>query len=143
MALNWTAQAHDFTIGPLTIDHPWARPSVTANGAVFFLVRNEGSEADRLIAASSPMAERVEIHTIERDGTIARMRQIENLIIPAGGEALLSPQADHVMLLGLKDALDVGVSFPITLIFEKAGSINVRVKVESLNYSSDDAHDHH
>ena len=140
----FSAAAHDFTVGALNVDHPWARPSVTANGAVFFLVQNKGEAADRLIAATTPMAERVEIHTIERDGNFTSMRQVEGgLVIPPGGEALLSPDGYHVMLLGLEGRLEVGSSFPITLTFEKAGTLTVDVKVEPLGYDSDDAHAGH
>lgn len=63
----WTGQvhAHDFKQGELVIDHPYATPSLvgTRNGSVYFKgLRNRGGQADRMIAAKSAVAERVELH---------------------------------------------------------------------------------
>ena len=66
----WTGQvhAHDFKQGELVIDHPYATPSLvgTRNGSVYFKgLRNRGGQADRMIAAKSAVAERVELHQMQ------------------------------------------------------------------------------
>lgn len=65
VAWSWisNAQAHDFSVGGLRIDHPYATPSVpgSANGAVYLRsIRNGGGVSDRLVSASTTVAERVE-----------------------------------------------------------------------------------
>jgi hypothetical protein len=45
----------------------------------------------------------------------------------------LQPGGYHVMLGDLKRPLQAGDSFPLTLVFEKAGSIEVNVVVESMS----------
>ena len=61
------ASAHDYTAGSLHIDHPWSRATPpTANvGAGYMTIQNKGSEADRLVGASTPAAQTVEIHFME------------------------------------------------------------------------------
>ena len=50
--------------------------------------------------------------------------------LPAGQEVALKPGATHIMLLGLTRPLRPGQSFPLTLVFEKAGTRAVTVSVE-------------
>lgn len=135
------ALAHDYEKGDLHADHPWARPSVTANGAVYLVVHNRGSETDRLTGATSDIAERVMLHTTERDGNIMRMRHVDGIDVPANGLVALAPGGYHIMLLGLTQELTVGETFPLTLSFEKAGDMPVEIKVEPLSFQQDQAHD--
>ncbi|MCP1336541.1 copper chaperone PCu(A)C [Futiania mangrovi] len=125
------AIAHDYTAGTLMIDHPWARPAIPNRpGVVFLTVKNTGETADRLIAASTPVAGTVEIHTHIKDGDVMRMVRIEGIDVPAGGMAMLQPGGDHLMLFDIPAPYAVGDSFPMTLTFEKAGDVAVEVQVE-------------
>lgn len=125
--------AHDFELGGLTLDHPWARASAgpVANGAAFLLIENAG-EADRLVAVGGDVAEHVELHTHEMEGDVMKMRRVEAVEVPAHGSAVLRPGSYHIMLLGLKQPLREGERFPLTLTFEKAGTITVEVAVEGV-----------
>ena len=127
------AAAHEFKAGELEIDHPWARPTVSVqkNGAAYLLVRNHGATDDRLLGARSAEAERIELHdsTVTGDG-VARMREQEGLVVPAGGEAKLAPGGLHLMLVNLKTRLFEGTTFPMTLVFERAGEVLIDAMVE-------------
>lgn len=125
--------AHDYQVGELTIDHPWSRelPPNAPAGAAYFILRNQGGEADRLIAASTPRAEHSELHThVHQDG-LMKMTRVPAVEIPARGEAVFQPGGNHVMLFGLSKPLSAGEEFPLTLEFEKAGKVEVQVQVES------------
>lgn len=128
------AQAHDFRAGDLSIDHPYATPSNPAvnTGAVYFRgIRNRGRADDRLLAASTPLAERVELHHMTMDGGIMRMREVPGIALPAGQTVQLRHgQAYHLMLIGLKQLLVEGERFDITLRFEKAGETTVKAWVQ-------------
>ncbi|MEO3431002.1 copper chaperone PCu(A)C [Pelagibius sp. CAU 1746] len=128
------AAAHDVKFADFTIEHPWARASAgpARNSAAFMIIHNGGG-ADRLIAASGDVAERVELHTHKMEGNVMKMRQVEAVDIPAGGMAALQPGSFHVMLIGLREALKEGDRFPLTLSFEKAGSVTVEVAVEAIS----------
>lgn len=123
--------AHDYKAGELTIDHPWARelPPNAPAGAAFFTVRNAGA-ADRLIGASTPQAQKSELHTHTHADGMMKMQQVQAVDIPAKGEARFQPGGNHVMLFGMNKPLKAGEQFPLTLEFEKAGKVEVQVKVE-------------
>jgi len=65
-------------------------------------------------------------------GGMMTMRMVEDLEIPAGGSVTLAPSGTHVMLMGLKAALQKGTTFPATLRFEKAGEVAVQVMVQGI-----------
>lgn len=127
------ATAHEFTLGALKLDHPWARASAgpVRNGAAFLVIEN-GGEADRLVGAAGDVAERIELHTHLMDGDVMQMRRVEAVEIPAHGTASLQPGGVHIMLLGLEAPLKEGERFPLTLTFEKAGEVAVEFAVEAV-----------
>ena len=127
-----TAFAHDYKVGALTIDHPYARPTsaVQPIGGGYLKVVNTGA-ADRLLAASSPVATSVEMHSMAMQGDVMRMRELTAIDLPAGKTVELKPGGLHLMLIGLKAPLVAGQSFALKLKFEKAGAITVDVKVEA------------
>lgn len=132
------ALAHDFRAGAIVIDHPYATPTLAgvSNGAVYFRsLTNKGKTDDRLISATTPVAQSVELHRMSLDGDIMRMRATQAIELPAGQEVRMrhgSGQAasQHLMLVNLKQPLVVGERFDITLKFEKSGETTVKVWVQ-------------
>ena len=123
------AAAQDFKLGSLTIEQPWARPTIAKTGAAYFTVRNDGASDDALLSIESDVSIRVEVHEMKMDGAVMRMRAVEQLSVPAGRSVALAPGGYHVMLIGLKAPLKEGETFPMKLVFEKAGTAEVTVKV--------------
>ena len=115
------------------VSDPWARASAGAvkNGAAFMTIMSHG-EADRLVSASAPVAEAVELHTHINDNGVMRMRKIPAIDVPAGETVTLKPGGLHVMFIGLKAPLTQGESFPLALNFEKAGTITVQVPIKKV-----------
>ncbi len=111
----------------IVISDPWSRATAGAGrvGAVYLTLANHGSETDRLVAATTPVADRVELHTHLHENGVMRMRQVQAVEIAPGEPTLLQPGGLHIMLFDLKDRLQEGDSHPITLIFEQAGSLTV------------------
>jgi periplasmic copper chaperone A len=133
-AFTQTASSHSFKVGELQIQHPFARPTpptVKVGAAYLSAITNKGNSADKLVSVSSPAAETVEIHRNVRNGDSVSMQKQAFLEIPAGGNVKMAPSDSlHLMLNNLKAPLVVGAKFPITLVFEKAGSVEVMVVVE-------------
>jgi copper(I)-binding protein len=125
--------AHDRSVGDITVEHAWARPSRTTNGAVYMVLKNAGGETDRLTGiAAGDVAASSGLHVTAVDAQgVATMRPVQAIDLPPGGEARLTPGGLHIMLLDLKAPLDEGEGFPLTLTFEKAGTVEVDVAVES------------
>lgn len=125
------AFAADATLGPLQVDQPWSRATAASarNGGAYLVVRNAGPDGDRLVAAATTVAGRAELHTHIDDSGVMKMRHVPAIDVPAGGQAVLKPGGFHVMLMELKAPLAEGQRFPLTLTFEKAGSVTVEVAV--------------
>jgi hypothetical protein len=137
------AAANDYKLGPLTIEHPWARPTLPGQvaGGAYLGIRNAGSAGDRLLGASMAAA-RVEVHEMRMEGDVMRMREIGSLELPAGKTVTLAPGGLHLMLMDLKSPLKVGEKIPVKLRFERAGEVEVLLQVETKPASATDAHKH-
>ena len=112
-------------------------------GAAFFMIKNETYWDDRLIDVKSTAAKKVELHThVDQGGGVMKMVHVEDgFAIPAGGMHMLKRGGDHVMFMGLNSAWEQGDLLPLTLVFEKAGEIDLDVQVdlerqETMDHSS-------
>jgi len=63
------------------------------------------------------------------DGGMMRMRQVEAINIPAGGEVTLELGGLHMMFINLTAALIEGQGVAATLLFDKAGEVPVTLPV--------------
>lgn len=121
-----------FKAGSLTIEAPWSR--ATPGGAKvaggFMKITNHGTQADRLIGGTVPFAGRVEVHEMAMEGGVMRMRGLaKGLEIKPGATVELKPGGYHVMFMDLKQGLKEGESFKGTLVFERAGKVEVEFRV--------------
>jgi copper(I)-binding protein len=118
----------------IVIEDAYARSStmMSKSGAAFMIIRNTGTEDDRLVAAASDISARVELHThIDAGNGVMQMREDEDgFEVPAGGMHMLARGADHVMFMGLKAPMQQGDEIEVTLTFEKAGDITVTIPVD-------------
>lgn len=112
------------------IADPWARATIgqSRNTAAYMKLTNRGTEADRLVGASTPVAGKVELHTTVRDGDVMRMRELKGVELKPGQAVAFAPGGMHVMLLDV-EPLRAGRTFTLTLEFEKAGRQDVTVTV--------------
>jgi periplasmic copper chaperone A len=132
------AFAHSYKLGSLEIGHPWARatPPTAPTAGGFLSVTNTGTVSDRLISVSSPAAETVQIHEMKMEGNVMRMREYEGgLEIAPGATVTLAPGNLHLMMMGLKAPFKQGEKVPMTLVFEKAGKIDVELMVVPIGAS--------
>lgn len=105
-------------------------PQQKSAGA-YLTLENRGQAGDRLVAASTPVARRVELHTMSMDGNVMRMREVDAIALKPSSKVEMRPgEGYHLMLIGLNQSLQAGQSFPLTLQFEKAGKVEVKVAVE-------------
>jgi len=133
------AAAQDYRVGTLEIGHPWTRatPSTAPTAGGFLTVTNKGTTPDKLISAKSAAAETVQIHTMKMEGNVMRMREQDGgLEIAPGATVTLAPGHLHLMMMGLKGPLKQGEKVPVTLVFEKAGPIDVELAVMAMGASA-------
>ena len=96
------------------------------SSAAYLKITNNGVSDDRLIAAKAAIAQHVEIHSMELDQGVMRMRAVDGgLAIASGDSVTLAPGGSHIMLMGLTTDLASGTQHEIILVFEKAGDIKL------------------
>ncbi|MDE2229003.1 MAG: copper chaperone PCu(A)C [Alphaproteobacteria bacterium] len=115
--------AHSFALGTIEIGHPWAEPAVGDVAVLFMALANMGDKSDRLVGASTPIADAA---VFENYGD----HPVDHFELQPKRPVALRPGGRHIALRGLKRRLAVGDSFPLTLRFAAAGSTTVTVLVE-------------
>lgn len=122
----------------ISLSGAWARatPGGARIGAAFLEISAAAGIEDKLIGASSPIAQSVELHDHIRDGGIVKMRRIDVIPIATGKNVTLKPGGLHLMLMDLKAGLKEGDEFDIILTFEKAGAIKIRVPIQKIGAMS-------
>lgn len=114
----------------IEVHSAWMRPSPQGeNVAVYFVIHNHASEADELVNVSSSVAEAAEIHESQMNGDVMEMHQRESIPLEAYAEVKFEPGSFHLMLVGLKQAIEVGDEIEITLHFKNAEDIKLKVPV--------------
>jgi len=129
-----TAFAKEIKVGTLVLAEPVIRANTpgTKVTAGYLTIRNTGTEPDFLLAAESPIAGLVQIHTVIQDDGVARMRPADlPMEIPAGGEVVFKPGGFHIMFMRMEKPVEAGEEHRVILRFENAGAIDAVVGVKS------------
>ena len=116
----------------INVSDAWTRATMPGQqvGGGFLQIQ---SDADaRLVGASSPVAQRVEVHEMSMDGDVMRMREVKAITLPKGKTVSLEPGGFHLMLMNLKKPIAAGDVVPLTLVVESGGKKQtVEVKAEA------------
>ena len=120
-----------------TATDAWVRGTVAQQKASGLFVQLTSAQGGRLVSASSPLAGSVEIHDMAMDGNVMTMRALpDGLLLPAGKSVALKPGGQHMMLMGLKQALKAGDTVPVTLVIEgadkKRETLEIKAPVRAL-----------
>src|SRR5258708_34700484 len=135
LALSSSAHAYDYKVGALEIDHPWSRavPKGATVAAGYLTIKNTGTEPDRLVSGSTPVAGKFEFHEMSMDKGVMRMRPVTGGVAIKPGETVqLKTQSMHIMMMGLKQPIEKGKSFKGSLLFEKAGAVEIDFAVDGV-----------
>jgi copper(I)-binding protein len=126
------AAAQEFKAGSIEIDNPWSRatPKGAKVAAGYLVIKNNGSNPDRLVGATTPAAGKVEVHEVSMDNGVMKMRPLSGGLEIKPGEAVeLKPSSFHLMMFDLKHPFENGKPFKASLNFEKAGPVEIEFKV--------------
>ena len=140
------SDAEHVQLGDLAIKGFWARAMLPGQPVAggFLSVTNEGATDDRLVSASSPKAGRMELHEMAMKEEVMVMREVAGgIAIAAGTTVELAPGGLHIMFMDVKEQFKVGDLVPVTLTFEKAGTVELIMPVMARDAGGDSAaHDH-
>jgi len=127
----------------------WVRmPAVSGRPAGGYFMVHGTKKADALVSASSPKAERIEMHSmVTRDG-VMRMRAETSFALPARGTLTFAPGGNHLMLFGLAADVKAGDRIPVTLGFQSGAKVTIQADVRAVTAATpaakaaDKAHQH-
>jgi len=108
-------------------------------GAAYLTIKNESSQPDVLLSATSDVAAQTMVHRDVTNGITETMTPAGPVTIGAGKSLTLEPGGYHIMMMNLTRHLTVGDVIHVKLVFQRAGTISVDVPVVSLVGA--DAHD--
>jgi copper(I)-binding protein len=115
----------------ISIEDAWARATLPGQttSAAYFTITNKGG-ADVLLSVSSPAGD-ASLHSTSMRAGLMKMRPVSSVDVPANGKVQLKPGGMHVMVMGLKQPLAAGSSFPIDLKFRRSGEVHVEASVKA------------
>jgi len=127
------AQAQSAKVGSVQIENAYTRSTVPGQMVAggFMKIENKGA-VDQLISASSPVAGEVQLHEMAMEGNVMKMRQVKEVVVPAGGAVELKPGGMHLMFINIKAPLTAGETVPVKLKFAKAGEVEVKMPVNAM-----------
>ena len=138
------AASADFTAKGLKIGQPWTRPAAQGGSGVGYLtIANVGKAADALIGVETAAAKSAGVHRSAMEGQVMTMRPVAALAIAPGQTVSLQPGGDHIMMVGLTRALSQGEKIPVTLVFQKAGRVQIALVVEKTGPAPAAANNNH
>ena len=128
-----TAQAQNAKVGSVQIENAYTRATVPGQQVAggFMKIENKGA-ADQLISASSPASSEVQLHEMAMEGNVMRMRQVKEVVVPAGGTVELKPGGLHLMFMNIKTPLTAGETVTVKLKFAKAGEVEIKMPVNAM-----------
>jgi len=118
-------QAHEVKAGNLELIHPHIRASMgqSPTTAGYLTILNNGRTADRLLSVSCACAASVTVHEMKMTGSMASMKAVPSVAIPAGGKVTFAPGGLHLMVMGLKAPIKAGDRVEMVLTFDRAGVV--------------------
>ncbi len=128
------------------VEDAWVRATVAQQKATGAFMRLTADKDTKLVAISSALAGVAEIHEMAMEKDVMKMRSVDRLALPAGKATELKPGGYHLMLMDLKQAVKVGDTVPVTLVFEDANqkrtTQDLKLPVKALGAMPADAHAH-
>ena len=116
----------------LEIEDAYVREPIPGRymSAAFLKIENESEKSRTLVSANADWAGLIEIHTHIHDNGVMRMRQLQELEIPAGEIVKLQPGGLHLMLFKLK--LPLAKELALDLCFKNGECETVTAKLRSI-----------
>jgi copper(I)-binding protein len=124
----------------VTVTQPWIRATVPQQKSTGAFMQLQSAADARLVAVSTPAAGQAQIHQMEMNGQMMKMRQVDGIDLPAGKRVDLAAGGYHIMLVDLKGQLKEGATVPLILVLEdkhgKRSTVRVNAEVKPIAYAA-------
>ena len=148
LSVSASAAGTEYKAGSIEIMNPWSRttPKGAKTAVGYMTIKNNGTTSERLLGGSTDVSETFQLHSMVMENGIAKMRELPNVEIKPGETIEFKPGGSHTMFVNLKHPLTKGERVNGTLIFERAGKVQIEYSVEGIgaqNASQETNHTHH
>jgi len=109
----------------------WVRATVPQQHATGAFMELNASIDSKLVRATSPVSDHVELHEMAMQDNVMKMREVPSIALPKGKTVELKPGGYHIMLLDLKQQIQAGDKVPLTLVFEHANGKEEVITVQA------------
>lgn len=127
----------------LQVQNPWVRLVPNKTTAAYMVITNPSAKAVKILGFSTPAASKAELHQTQfvdpndhmgmdhsnmqgmEGAEVTGMREVKELVVPPKGKLELKPGGMHLMLVGLKQTLQVNQKVRIVLRLEGGRTQNV------------------
>lgn len=118
----------------LNIEDAMARavPPTAKMSAAFMTLTNNADTDLAVIGAESSVAKAVELHNNTMTDGKMKMRQVNQIDLPANQTTELKPGGLHVMLIGLNRALVEGETIDLKLNFSDGSSKSMEIPIQQI-----------
>lgn len=140
LAFPGAVLAHSFTHGDIRVMHPWAVVAAEGKSSpVYMTLTNAGAEADKLVAVEAKAAERTEIQKAKKGSGATSYEAVSTVSLGAKKTLAMQPGGLRILLIGLKEPLRHEYTLPLTLVFERAGRVDIQAVIQK---SAAEGHTH-
>lgn len=106
----------------------WAKATDGEMSGVFGTIRNPGDTELHLTGVTGQVGGTTELHETVPGASGPMMQEKEDgFVIPAGGELVLEPGGNHIMLMDLDQPITTGQQITITLQFDDTAEQDITV----------------
>jgi len=129
------------------VSKAWARATAPGQDTGMVQLTITSKKDATLVGAASGSAQSVEIHNMIMEGDVMKMRQLDELPLPAKTAVSLGEDGNHLMLIGLRNPLVAGRKLPFALRVKmpdgKVVIVRALAEIKPLEMSNEEEHQHH
>lgn len=131
LAFSGAVLAHGFTHGDIRVMHPWAIVAAAGKSSpVYMTLTNAGAEPDKLVDVEAKAAGRAEIQKAKKGTGATSYEAIPTVELGARKTVAMQPGGMRVLLVDLKEPLRHEYTLPLTLVFERAGRVDIQAVIQ-------------
>ena len=138
-----TANAAEFGLKGITVSDPHlvVFGKNAKSGAGYFVISNKNSDPVVLKKVTADFGKAMLHKTdVDKNG-VAKMKHLKSIAVPGNGLLKLEPGGTHIMFMNISIDFDERRKYPVTLVFEEQGSLDIDLKLKSAK-KSQKAHKH-
>lgn len=109
----------------ITVSDAWIKASDGPMTGAFGVISNSGDADVTVVSASTSASEMTELHEVVMiDGEMKMQQKDGGFVVPAGGEHVLEPGNDHVMVINMQEPIKPGDDVDITLTLDDGTEVS-------------------